>query len=95
MATGNKVGIKYDLPDSRSNAIYANRLISQIPKYICSIPYNAPFRIEKYISILNGALWDMEQVHYGILIRSAIRAEQRGCERVCDKSPSYTVHANF
>ena len=49
-----------------------------IPEWTCSISHNAPFRTEMYIpkcsiqnrnvyiSVLNGALWDMEQVYSGI-----------------------------
>ena len=40
---------------------------SQISEYTCSISYNVPFRRETLqISILNGALWVMAQVHCGI-----------------------------
>ena len=39
---------------------------SQIPSCTCAISHNAPFRTEIF-SVLNGALWDMEQVHSGIL----------------------------
>ena len=41
-----------------------NKPNSQIPQCTCSISHNAPFRTE--ISALTGALWDMEQVLFGV-----------------------------
>ena len=41
-----------------------NRPISQIPRCSCPIIHNVPLRTE--VSILNGALWDMRQVYFGI-----------------------------
>ena len=61
---------------------WCNRVTSQIPQCTCSISHNVLFRTEMCtflfwcalwdiyvysgISVLNGALWDMEQVHCGI-----------------------------
>ena len=42
------------------------RPISQIPQYTCSIYHNAPLNRNVHISVLNGGMWDMRQVHYGI-----------------------------
>ena len=43
---------------------YQTNANSQILQCACSISYNAPFRTEHvYIYVLNGAFWDMEEVH--------------------------------
>ena len=47
-----------------------NQPNSQIPEYTCSISHNAPFRTAMCTFLFrNGTLWDMEQVHSGVVKR--------------------------
>ena len=44
----------------------SKRPISPTPQCTCSISHNASFTVEMHTSVLNGALWDMEQMHCGV-----------------------------
>ena len=61
------IGSGNGLAPNRRQAITWNNIpISQIPACTCSISHKAPFGTEICISVLKGALWDMERVHSGI-----------------------------
>ena len=46
----------------KTAVVFENRPISQIPECTCSLSHNALLRTEM-CTVLNGELWDIEQVH--------------------------------